>query len=138
MDPTGGTAPKVCVALLAAGAAPKVWVVPTGATGGAAPNVCVGLLAAGAAPKACVVPTGATGGTAPNACVALSAPCPFDVTAPYDCVVVVTDEPAVAPGGVPAKSCVDFMLERAGPAPPVTAGVDREGGGAPCGVAMNT
>ncbi|WP_434349057.1 hypothetical protein ACN6A1_19080 [Myxococcus virescens] len=109
-----------------------------------------------------MVPTGATGGTAPYDCVALSAPCPFDATAPYDCVVpigapdegacakrstapapntcvvVVTDEPVVAPGGVPAKSCVDFVLERAGPAPPVTAGVEREGGGAPCGVAMNT
>ncbi|WP_284666618.1 hypothetical protein [Myxococcus sp. SDU36] len=49
-----------------------------------------------------------------------------------------TDEPAVAPGGVPAKSCVDFMLERAGPAPPVTAGVEPEGGDAPCGAALNT
>ncbi|NOK00073.1 MULTISPECIES: hypothetical protein [unclassified Myxococcus] len=68
----------------------------------------------------------------------MSAPCPFDATAPNTCVVVVTGEPAVAPGGVPAKSCVDLMLERAGPAPPVTAGVEREGGGAPCGVAMNT
>ncbi|NVJ13092.1 hypothetical protein HV826_02830 [Myxococcus sp. AM010] len=92
----------------------------------------------------------------------MSAPCPFEVTAPYDCVVpagapgkgvcagrsaapapntcvvVVTDAPAVAPGGVPPKSCVDFMLERAGAAPPVTAGVESEGGGAPCGAALNT
>ncbi|WP_255207723.1 MULTISPECIES: hypothetical protein [unclassified Myxococcus] len=49
-----------------------------------------------------------------------------------------TDAPAVAPGGVPPKSCVDFMLERAGAAPPVTAGVESEGGGAPCGAALNT
>ncbi|AEI66910.1 hypothetical protein LILAB_25085 [Corallococcus macrosporus] len=34
---------------------------------------------------------------------------------------------------------MDFMLERAGAeAPPDTAGVEREGGGAPCGAAMNT
>ncbi|WP_426757418.1 hypothetical protein [Myxococcus sp. Y35] len=61
-----------------------------------------------------------TGGTAPKACVAL-------------------DAGAEPPDGAPPKSWVDFSAERvACPEPPVTAGVDREGGGAPCGAAMKT